>query len=157
MAQRTFSSVVGSIFSWLGSLFVPRTPRGRVRQATLVVLILLFFAGNISHPAYWDAFADKGNQALAGAPGPLAKLKVPHFWNIPFRLGLDLQGGTHLVYVADVKDIPEEDRADALSGVRDVIERRVNAFGVSEPLVQTNKSGEEWRVIVDLAGVKDVS
>lgn len=73
-----------------------------------------------------------------------------------FRLGLDLQGGTHLVYEADMKDIPEKDRGNALSGVRDVIERRVNAFGVSEPIVQTSDTGGSSRVIVELAGVLDV-
>jgi protein-export membrane protein SecD len=62
-----------------------------------------------------------------------------------------------LVYEADTSKIPAEDRADALDGVRDVIERRVNAFGVAEPIIQTNKSGDTWRVIVELAGVKDVS
>jgi protein-export membrane protein SecD len=74
-----------------------------------------------------------------------------------FHLGLDLQGGSDLVYDADVSQIPQSGRADALSGVRDVIERRVNAFGVSEPLVQTNQVGNQWRVLVELAGVYDVN
>lgn len=71
------------------------------------------------------------------------------------RLGLDLQGGTQLTYEADMKDVPEADRADALQGVRDVIERRVNAFGVSEPLIQIIRGGVP-RVLVELAGVHDV-
>lgn len=71
------------------------------------------------------------------------------------KLGLDLQGGTHLVYRATVEGIGVADVSDALAGVRDVIERRVNAFGVSEPVVQTNEVGEEYRVIVELAGVHD--
>ena len=80
-----------------------------------------------------------------------------NFWNkFKFRLGLDLQGGTHLVYKADVSQIETEDQSSAVEGVRDVIERRVNAFGVSEPVVQTNLVGDEYRVIVELAGVKDV-
>lgn len=73
------------------------------------------------------------------------------------KLGLDLQGGAHLVYQADVSQIPEADRADAVAGVRDVIERRVNALGVSEPLVQTNMIGDDYRVIIELAGVFDVN
>lgn len=71
----------------------------------------------------------------------------------PFRLGLDLQGGTHLVYEGDLKDIASSDRGDAMRSVREVIERRVNAFGVAEPVVQV--SGEN-RLIVELPGVKDV-
>jgi protein-export membrane protein SecD len=131
------------------SLIVPKTPRGRVRQAVVLVLCLLVFAGNLVEPKYWNAAADKLSSKLP--------FRVPHYWNVPFRMGLDLQGGTHLVYTADMKSVPDADRADAMSGVRDVIERRVNAFGVSEPLVQVDKSGETWRLIVDLAGVKDIS
>ena len=74
----------------------------------------------------------------------------------PYVLGLDLRGGAHLVYEADVTDIPELEQRSAVDGVRDVIERRVNSLGVAEPVLQTNKSGERWRVIVELAGVKDV-
>ncbi len=74
-----------------------------------------------------------------------------------FRLGLDLQGGTHLVYEADMKDVPAADHDSALAGVRDVIERRVNAFGVSEPIVQTTNTGGKSRVIIELAGVLNVS
>ncbi|OGF22215.1 protein-export membrane protein SecD, partial [Candidatus Falkowbacteria bacterium RBG_13_39_14] len=64
---------------------------------------------------------------------------------------------THLVYDADTSGIPESEKGERVEGVRDVIERRVNAFGVSEPLVQTNKSGDNYRVIVELAGIKDVT
>jgi protein-export membrane protein SecD len=84
-------------------------------------------------------------------------IAMPDFLKIPFRLGLDLQGGTHLIYRADVSQIPEDERDAATEGVRDVIERRVNAFGVSEPLVQTTKSGDEWRILIELAGIKDVN
>ncbi len=83
---------------------------------------------------------------------PLPKVK-----EVPFRLGLDLSGGTHLVYSADVSQVDEKDRSAAVEGVRDVIERRVNAFGVSEPVVQTNHAGmDDYRVIVELAGITDV-
>lgn len=73
------------------------------------------------------------------------------------RLGLDLQGGTRLVYDADTSKIPASERQNALQGVRDVIERRVNAFGVSEPVIQTNRAGDTWRVSVELAGIQDIS
>jgi preprotein translocase subunit SecD len=62
-----------------------------------------------------------------------------------------------LVYEADVSKVASRDQNDAVEGVRDVIERRVNAFGVSEPLVQTNYSAGIPRIIIDLAGVKNVS
>ena len=78
-------------------------------------------------------------------------------YGFDFKLGLDLLGGTHLIYTADVTQIENDERPEALAGVRDVIERRVNAFGVSEPVVQTNQVGSDWRVIVELAGVSDVN
>jgi len=73
------------------------------------------------------------------------------------KLGLDLQGGAHLVFEADISSVPDENRVSAVEGVRDVIERRINAFGIAEPLVQTNKQGDKYRVIVELAGVFDVN
>lgn len=75
--------------------------------------------------------------------------------DLNLKLGLDLQGGAHLVYRATVDKNAVEDPAEALAGVRDVIERRVNVFGVSEPVIQTNRVGNEYRVIVELAGVFD--
>src|SRR3989344_2331747 len=84
-------------------------------------------------------------------------LGLPSFLNIPFKLGLDLQGGTHLVYQTDVSKIPSGDQASAVEGVRDVIERRVNSFGVAEPVIQVTQSGNQWRVIADLAGISDVN
>lgn len=76
---------------------------------------------------------------------------------LPFRLGLDLQGGTHLVYRADTAQLgSQQEVTEAMAGVRDVIERRVNLFGVAEPVVQTENVGGERRLIVELAGVFDI-
>jgi preprotein translocase subunit SecD len=72
------------------------------------------------------------------------------------HLGLDLAGGTHITLEADMKDIPTGSRMDALESAKQVIERRVNFFGVSEPVVQAVKSGESYRVSVELPGVTDV-
>lgn len=79
----------------------------------------------------------------------------------PFKLGLDLAGGTELVYKADVSKLASNEIDDSMSTLRDVIERRVNIFGVSEPLVQVEKSSAvadqvEHRLIVELPGVTDI-
>lgn len=78
-----------------------------------------------------------------------------------FKLGLDLSGGTHLVYKADVSQIDATQLKDSMDALRDIIERRVNVFGVSEPIVQVQNGGfsnaGEERLIVDLPGIKDVS
>ena len=79
-----------------------------------------------------------------------------------FRLGLDLSGGTHLVYQADISKLASSDISDSMSSLRDIVERRVNLFGVSEPLVQTEQgaalSSKEsaYKLIVELPGVTDV-
>lgn len=86
-----------------------------------------------------------------------AGIQLPAFVSKPFRLGLDLQGGTHLIYQADISNIPSADQSSAVEGVRDVIERRVNAFGVSEPVVEVTNTPDGWRVIVELAGITDVN
>ncbi len=79
-----------------------------------------------------------------------------------FKLGLDLSGGTHLVYKADTSKLKSADISSSMNALRDVIERRVNAFGVSEPLVQTEQGGvtggsvNDQKLIVELPGITDV-
>lgn len=74
---------------------------------------------------------------------------------LPWRLGLDLVGGAHLIYEVDMSGVAAEDRDSVLQGIRDVMERRVNIYGVSEPHVVTSKIGGSYRVIVELAGIRD--
>ncbi|MCA9360780.1 protein translocase subunit SecD [Candidatus Nomurabacteria bacterium] len=80
----------------------------------------------------------------------------------PFKLGLDLAGGSHLVYVADTKGVDQSEIPELMNVLRDVIERRVNVFGVSEPIVQVEHSSfvtdnPTERLVVELPGVTDVS
>jgi protein-export membrane protein SecD len=76
----------------------------------------------------------------------------------PFRLGLDLSSGVRLTYVADTSAIAPTDVNDSLNVLRDVIERRVNAFGVSEPVVQIESSylSKENKMLVELPGLTNV-
>ena len=145
--------LLGGIFLLFKKLFNP-TPRGKVRWAFAGIFVLIFLAASVAH-------SDYSKEAVWFLNGKLKdykyldqiKIPVPDY---PFRLGLDLQGGTHLVYEADVAGIEADDQPQALEGVRDVIERRVNAFGVAEPVIVTSKSKGRWRVLVELAGIKDV-
>jgi len=98
------------------------------------IFILAFFAGNLVYPQF---------------------LKLPLLPEIPFKLGLDLQGGSHLVYEADLSNIEKTEYSSAMEGLRDVIERRVNLFGVQEPVVQTQEAQGRYRLIVELAGIID--
>ena len=87
--------------------------------------------------------------------------KITGVAKYPFKLGLDLSGGTHLLYKADVSLVDSTELKNSMDALRDVIERRVNVFGVSEPIVQVQNGGfsnaGEERLIVDLPGVTDVS
>lgn len=77
-----------------------------------------------------------------------------------FKLGLDLRGGSYLVYRADTSDVLDAEISDSMDSLRDVIERRINAFGVAEPNVQTEAQsvgGEtENRLVIELPGVTDL-
>jgi preprotein translocase subunit SecD len=88
----------------------------------------------------------------------IIKNSVPFIKNFPFRLGLDLSSGVRLTYNADLSKVEEKDKPEALSVLRDVIERRVNAFGVSEPVVQIESSvfSNENRMLVELPGLTNV-
>lgn len=113
--------------------------RTKIRLGLLGILALTVLAGVVDYP--------KGPNLHIG--NIQRELKV--------QLGLDLQGGVSLLYDADVSNIDVADQQGALDGVRDVIENRINAFGVSEPTIQTTRSNESWRVLVELPGVTDIS
>jgi protein-export membrane protein SecD len=80
--------------------------------------------------------------------------------NFPFKLGLDLNGGTHLVYQADTTKLAKEDIGGAMQSLRNVINARINALGVSEPIIQTEKATvngvDIHKLIVELPGVTDI-
>jgi len=99
----------------------------------IIILVLAFLAVNLDYPQF-------------------LKLPLPEK---PFKLGLDLLGGTHLVYEADLSKVEKKDYKSSMQGLRDVIERRVNLFGVREPIVQTQEKGDHHRLIVEIAGITD--
>lgn len=124
------------------------TAAQKLRLSLLGIVLLALAAAAYAHPQSVNGIIGFVNAKLGSA--------IPQMQPKDFRLGLDLQGGTHLVYEADVAGIPASQRTEALAGVRDIVERRVNAIGVAEPLVQTTSSGDASRVIVELPGVRNV-
>ena len=72
------------------------------------------------------------------------------------RLGLDLAGGSYLVYQADVSDIKAENRDEIMQGVKGVIERRINALGITESTVQIQKQEGEYNIVIQIPGVADI-
>lgn len=111
------------------------------KNLIFLVFILVLAAGSA-----WIVWPHGSRINLAPNGGPFHQTFYTH-------LGLDLQGGSHLVYKADFKDIPTAQRREALVSARDTIERRVNSFGVSEPLVQIE--GQD-KIVVELPGIKDI-
>jgi len=116
------------------------TLREKLKYKFIAIIILAVVVGLISYPKVVS--------------------KIPPLYNalnsLKINLGLDLQGGIHLEYEADVSQIEPDKISDAMQAVQDVIERRVNAFGVAEPVIYTTKSGSGNRLVVELAGVKDI-
>jgi protein-export membrane protein SecD len=68
------------------------------------------------------------------------------------RRGLDLQGGMYLVLEVDIEGMTAEQATDAMARVREILNNRVDQFGVSEPVIQTVGAS---RIIVQLPGLQD--
>lgn len=83
------------------------------------------------------------------------------FYKGSFKLGLDLNGGTHLVYKADVSKIPAGEVKVSMDALKEVIEKRVNIFGVGEPIIQVEQGGvlgskeAQQKLIVELPNITD--
>lgn len=120
----------------------------KIKLLLLIIFIIAIFLGFLDYPSLW-------NRSVNWLNNKVNWLNFPYFFNLPYRLGLDLQGGTSLLYEADLSNV--KDYKESLSGLRDVIERRVNLFGVAEPVVQTAHSGNSYRLIVELAGIKNIN
>jgi preprotein translocase subunit SecD len=124
----------------------------RSRWKLVAIAILTLFCVAIVWPQVPGNYLPGGN-ALPGNPGVHLQMGNVRFDRQGFTLGLDLQGGTHLVLQADMSKAPDQDAESVLKGVINVLERRVNAYGVAEPLIQAQGSD---RVIVELPGIKDI-
>src|SRR3989344_2521235 len=114
------------------------------RMLSIILLIIVFFVG------YFFVMG-KGSATGTG-----------NFGTGTFKLGLDLNGGTELTYRADVSTVKSGSVSDAMASLRDVIERRINIFGVSEPIVAVENpgivtGGSEHRLLVELPGVTDIN
>jgi protein-export membrane protein SecD len=97
--------------------------------------------------------------ALPKSQSGIAGIDVPDvFLNryMPWRLGLDLVGGTALTYDVDLSGIEKSDVDVVLNGLKDVIEKRINLYGVSEPRLRVVEKGDKKQLLVELAGIKEI-
>jgi preprotein translocase subunit SecD len=128
-------------------------------QTLILVVILTVIAGVIALPPKLPLdFALFGRQIKAEIGSPQIDttfLGRPIQKSFEFKQGLDIQGGMQVVLRADMSSIPDDQKQTALEAARAIMMRRVDLFGVNEPVVQTSKQGDEYRIIVELAGVDD--
>ena len=110
-----------------------------------LLVVLALAAGAFLFPNVTNQGIDFINQK--------ANLGIPHIADKGYNLGLDLKGGVHLEYEADLSQIKKEEKEAAMNGLRDTIERRVNIYGVTEPVVQIYGND---RIIVELPGVESI-
>ena len=103
----------------------------------LVVVIVALFLG------YFDAPNEVQKTIIPDVPKSILDQKL--------HLGLDLQGGAQLDFKIDMRKVPENDRENIIDGVMEVIEKRVNRLGVSEPNIYSANYGDEAHIIVELA------
>jgi preprotein translocase subunit SecD len=114
----------------------------------IFIALLTVLAGYVVWPQQPGNYIP-GGDVLPGSQG----IHLGPFNRQGAKLGLDLQGGTQLTLQADMTNIAADQRDTAMKGVVSVMERRVNAYGVSEPQIQTRGTD---RVIVQLPGVRDI-
>jgi preprotein translocase subunit SecD len=121
----------------------------------LFIIVLTIIAGVIALPVKQEITIPYSNRSIT--------LQSPQF-TIPTRegpktiafflkQGLDIQGGMQIILEADMSSVPILERTDALESAREVILRRVDLFGISEPTVRTAVSGESYRLVIELPGV----
>lgn len=126
----------------------------------LLIFLLVSFSIVIDLPKNFPIKFDFLNQKIdvkLSSPSiniSLGNLKFKR--DLTIKKGLDLQGGTHLVLQANMSGISDEDKERALNAAQEVIAKRIDLYGVSEPLIQTSKLGENYRIIVELPGVSNI-
>ena len=125
-----------------------------------VILLVLNLPTKISFQSVKFPFVEKPKHIANFTYNP-ADLKLDLRFiklsrDMSYRLGLDLQGGTRLTYSVNMKDVKSGEQQQAFEGARNVIERRINYLGVSEPSIQNVKIGNDYRIIVELPGMSNV-
>lgn len=97
----------------------------------------------------------KVNTVIAGPDIDLTRFGIPVQRELNVKQGLDLQGGTEVALNLDMSKVAPADRQAASDAAVSVLQNRVNFTGATEAVVQPAKVGNDWRVLVELPGVKD--
>jgi protein-export membrane protein SecD len=112
----------------------------RIKWAFLVVVLLTFGYHLLPTVRYYSMSPERQEES-------------PGIRDNAMRLGLDLQGGSYLVYEVDLDKLePDERTGDEVDRAIEIIRNRVDQYGVTEPVIQ--KQGEK-RIVVQLPGLQD--
>lgn len=114
-------------------------------KTILVIVVVALSAWRAYYTFQYLSLSDAEKSAMGSASLESLERKS-------LRLGLDLQGGMHMVLEVDKSGLPADEAADAVDRALEVIRNRVDQFNVSEPSIQ--REGEN-RIIVQLPGLKD--
>ncbi|OIO15703.1 protein translocase subunit SecD [Candidatus Gottesmanbacteria bacterium CG11_big_fil_rev_8_21_14_0_20_37_11] len=131
------------------------------RKLLWFIIFLVLFSTIVDLPQNYRIKFDIGSMKIdrvINAPSiniDLGRIKIKN--DLKTHLGLDLSGGTHLVLEADMKNISSSDKEKAFDSAKNIVERRINLFGLTEPIVQKTKVGNSFRIIVEIPGISDVS
>src|SRR4030042_3217907 len=101
---------------------------------SILILAIVVFAGSAVYPKGPNYF---GRESKA-------------------HLGLDLQGGVQLLYQIETLKLQNTTPLQAQEQTIDLITRRVDGLGVSEPNVQGTRIGSDYGILVELPGIKDI-
>lgn len=122
-------------------------PKSYYKIICLTIIIISLAAAIFVEPKFFNQGVDYLNNKFHWS--------LPSFWERPFQVGLDLKGGVELLYEADLSQIKEADHEQAMQGLRDVIERRVNIFGVKEAEIEATRAGFNYRLRIRIPGITD--
>ncbi len=129
-----------------------------MNKKLLFIILITSLSLIISAPKNYSLrFTFFGREIKLLLSSPTINLSKPfHFQrDLQLKQGLDLQGGMEVVLEADMSQIKPEDRQDALQSAKEIIARRVDLYGVSEPVIHTLQQNDSYRISVALPGLKN--
>ena len=133
----------------------------RTKQTFFAIVIAVILATSISLPESVPiAFSLFGRTVAFTVGSPVINTSLfgtSLYKKFEFKQGLDIQGGMQVILEADMSSIEQADRVDALNSAKEVISRRVDLYGISEPVVQTSVAEDSYRINVELPGLTDSS
>jgi preprotein translocase subunit SecD len=133
----------------------------RPKNVLFIILFIVAISIIIDLPKNWkikfNQFGLNIDTVVSSPEINLSLGPIQFHRDLDIKKGLDLQGGTHMVLDADMSQVPDEAKEGALESAKNVVQKRVDLFGVSEPVIQTIQAQGKYRIIVELPGAQDIN